>query len=454
MSIIEAAPEGALSDRPDRVEGKMSSQPELPRDQRSQVMRRRLRAVVEAHHRNRMEMAELFSEVEAEDFWRDWGYPDFRSCIKQEYRLSPSTTRELIAMHRTLVDRLHLPPERVRQLEWSKAVLVTRLVTPENADAILQDVERLSYRDLKRKYKPASSPEVLTATLPATAGLEGVSPEADWRRPKPPEDEFYIPAPQWDALCYAQHFNEHAILLGHAGCGKTEVASRVAQAFAKELVPFNCGAMTEARTALIGNTHLDRANGTWFQPSRFVAAVQNPRACVLLDELSRAPRDAFNILLPVLDHQRYLALDESADGDLVRVAAGVTFLATANLGAAYTGADPLDEALKDRFPVILAMDFPPPEQEAAILRKRCPGLSEPDARHLVRFAGRQRELAGEGEFTALISTRSLLAAARQTAAGVARADAVEVAILNRFPADGGDASDRTKLLQLLQKFKS
>jgi hypothetical protein len=60
-------------------------------------------------------------------------------------------------------------------------------------------------------------------------------------------------------------------------------------------------------------------------------------------------------------------------------------------------------------------------------------------------------LAREGEFTALISTRSLLAAAHQVTAGVAMQNAIRFTILNRFTEDGGDVGDRTKLLQLLQK---
>ena len=66
-----------------------------------------------------------------------------------------------------------------------------------------------------------------------------------------------------------------------------------------------------------------------------------------LDELSRAGRDAFNILLPLLDGQGYLPLDEAEDAAVVHRAPGVSFLATANLGMEYTGTEPLDLALKD-----------------------------------------------------------------------------------------------------------
>src|SRR5438270_620768 len=81
-------------------------------------------------------------------------------------------------------------------------------------------------------------------------------------------------------------------------------------------------------------------------------------------------------------------------------------------------------AWRDRFPVILEMDFPPPAQEVAILSKRSPGLGGQEAKQLIQFAGRQRELAREGEFNAQVSTRTLLAAGRQVAAGVPLANAV------------------------------
>jgi MoxR-like ATPase len=64
----------------------------------------------------------------------------------------------------------------------------------------------------------------------------------------------------------------------------------------------------------------------------------------------------------------------------------VTFFATANLGMEYTGAEPLDRALADRIPVVLAIDFPPKEQEIALLTRRCPGLSRGAAQQLVEVA--------------------------------------------------------------------
>ena len=57
--------------------------------------------------------------------------------------------------------------------------------------------------------------------------------------------------------------------------------------------------------------------------------------------------------MTVLDYgQRYLRLDEADGQATVKVADGVTFVATANIGNEYTATRQLDKALHDRFTVI------------------------------------------------------------------------------------------------------
>jgi MoxR-like ATPase len=57
--------------------------------------------------------------------------------------------------------------------------------------------------------------------------------------------------------------------------------------------------------------------------------------------------------MPVLDQgQRYLRLDEADGQQTIKVAQGVTFIATANIGNEYTATRQLDKALMDRFTVI------------------------------------------------------------------------------------------------------
>lgn len=291
-----------------------------------------------------------------------------------------------------------------------------------------------------------------TVHLWETLRRPGAAVNGNWRSQRPPENEFYVPEEAWEQLCYAVAHGENVLVTGPSGCGKSELYYRVTHALGcPASAAFNFGAMSEPRTSLIGNTHFNPQDGTWFSESRFVRAIRTPKACLLLDEINRANRDAFNILLPLFDSQGYLALDESEQGSVVRRAVGVVFYATANIGLEYTGADQIDKALKDRFPVVVALDFPPADKEQALLTKHCVGLSGDDAARLVRLASRQRELAAEGEFVEKISTRALLAAGRQIASGISLARAVQFCLLNHFPTDGGTLSERTKLAQLFQK---
>ena len=294
---------------------------------------------------------------------------------------------------------------------------------------------------------PAAPAATLAPALPDASAVPG-----GWELEPPPDIEFYVPKDVWTQLCYSVSRGKNVMITGPSGCGKSDVTYRVAKAAGREIEPFNFGAMSEPRTSLIGATHFDRRRGTWFTPSRFVRTITTPGACVLLDEINRcaATRTTFSCRCstPIKATSPWMSertLRWSAERH------GVTFFATANLGSEYSGTEPIDRALADRFPVVIALDFPPRDKELALLLNRCPGLDSKEAKQLVVLASRQRDLAREGEFVGSVSTRSLLAAAEQIAAGVPLLDALQFCVLNRFSPDGGDASERTKLLQIFQK---
>ena len=197
---------------------------------------------------------------------------------------------------------------------------------------------------------------------------------ASIKRPHP--SEFFVSKEVWEQVCYCLMQGENLLLVGPTGSGKSQIVYKAAEALDRPLVTFNMGAMSEARTSLIGNTHFDKERGTWFGISRFAAAAKGDMgpAIILTDEITRAVRDAFNILLPLWDDQGYLALDESEDASIINRHEEVSFVATANVDMEYTGTEAMDIALKNRFATIIDMDFPPLDNEVSVLMGRCDGL--------------------------------------------------------------------------------
>jgi MoxR-like ATPase len=216
------------------------------------------------------------------------------------------------------------------------------------------------------------------------------------------------------------------------------------------------GATQDPRATLIGNVQFNKQDGTYLAESLFVTAIQTPNAVILLDELTRAHPDAWNILMPVLDSgQRYLRLDEAADQATIRVAEGVTFIATANIGNQYTATRQLDKALLDRFTVI-EMDILSDEEESGLLSYMFPNVDNKILHDIATIAHLTRTESGNESprIDSGVSTRTSVELAGLIYDGFKLQDAAEITIYPQYAADGGVDSERTFVRQIVQKFIS
>jgi MoxR-like ATPase len=264
----------------------------------------------------------------------------------------------------------------------------------------------------------------------------------------------FIEELKWKYLLRSAVRGKNILMTGPTGCGKTLAAQSLVKSLKRPDYYFNLGATQDARATLIGNTHFNKEKGTFFSESAFVKAIKTPNAIILLDELSRAHPEAANILMTVLDAgQRYLRLDEAEGSPIIKVASGVTFIATANVGGEYTATRVMDRALMDRF-VQIEMDLLDKEGELALLKFKFPEADEYSLNALAEIADTTRQLikTDASKISTIVSTRVNVEAAGLIYDGFTLFEAANIAILPYFSNDGGLDSERVFMTQLLQKY--
>ena len=261
---------------------------------------------------------------------------------------------------------------------------------------------------------------------------------------------------KWKYLIRSAVRGKNIMMTGQAGCGKTMAAKSLVNALDRPDFYFNLGATQDPRASLIGNVHFDKGKGTYFSESLFVKAIQTENAVILLDELTRAHPDAWNILMTVLDQgQRYLRLDEADGQNTIKVADGVTFIATANIGNEYTATRQLDKALMDRF-TIIEMDVLNDEEEFGLLKYMFPTVDETALKNVADITHLTRIEAGNDNprITSGVSTRTSVEIAGLLFDGFSLMEAADITIYPQYDATGGVDSERTFVRQIVQKFVS
>jgi nitric oxide reductase NorQ protein len=261
---------------------------------------------------------------------------------------------------------------------------------------------------------------------------------------------------KWKYLVRSAVRGKNIMMTGASGCGKTMAAKALVNSLDRPDYYFNLGATQDPRATLIGNVQFDKTKGTYFSESHFVKAIQTPNAVILLDELTRAHPDAWNILMTVLDYgQRYLRLDESEGQQTIKVAEGVTFIATANIGNEYTATRVLDKALMDRF-TIVEMDLLNDEEEHGLLTYMFPHVDSEMLKNVATIGHMTRINAAsdDARISSGISTRTAVEMSGLLFDGFDLMESAEVSIFPQYTEDGGVDSERTFVKQIVQKFVS
>lgn len=260
---------------------------------------------------------------------------------------------------------------------------------------------------------------------------------------------------KWKLLVRSGLRGKNILLLGPTGSGKTLAAQSLVEVLQRSDRYFNInmGATQDPRASLIGNTHFGKEKGTFFDESSFVRAIRTPDSIIHLDEISRGHPDSWNILITVLDRiQRYLRLDEKEGSEVVKVADGVTFIATANVGSEYTATRVMDKALLDRFEVKIEVDVLTVDEERGLIKMLFPKSDLDFLDAITNISSLTRTMEKDGQLTQAISTRAVVEMSGLSMDGFSLTEIAEAVIYPSYPDDGGLNGERTLIKQVVQKY--
>ena len=240
-------------------------------------------------------------------------------------------------------------------------------------------------------------------------------------------DGFYVSTEDWCLLVRNIKKHINTMIIGPTGCGKTSCVREVCDRMGLQLHVFDMGSMVDPISSLLGVHRLENGESI-FDYAKFTQVIQEP-CVILLDELSRAAYTTMNILFPCLDDRRSLSIEIACGKGVreIKVHPDVTFIATANIGAEYTGTNSMDRALTNRF-FPLELGVIPGQEEEKVLIKRT-GIKIETSNLIVKIANNIRSLASKSEVSTSLSIRETLMVANLVSDGWDLGKAMEMIYL-------------------------
>lgn len=266
-------------------------------------------------------------------------------------------------------------------------------------------------------------------------------------------DGFYISDSDWMIILRNIRSHINTLVTGPTGCGKTTAIKLACEKLGIPCSVYDMGSMFDPISSLLG-VHRLEGGSSKFDYAKFAEDIQKP-GVILLDELSRAPIQSNNILFPCLDDRRTLPVEIAGCKDIrsITVHPEVCFIATANVGAEYTGTNIMDRALQNRF-FPIELTYPNQKEESKVLQKRC-GISEKDANLIVKVASEIRNIYNKQELSISVSTRETLMVAQLVKDGWSLKDALSMVLLPLFEGTTDpkeESTERGKIRKLLMTY--
>lgn len=190
---------------------------------------------------------------------------------------------------------------------------------------------------------------------------------------------------------FALQHQKNVLLIGEKGCGKSAMA-RAFSAY-KELPYFriNLDGMITSED-LLGQWV--RAGNDWAWSDGVLTMAMRHGGVLVIDEINAGSPEVNFVFQSALDDDRQIIL-RNKDNEVVK--AHENFLVIATMNPDYEGTHPLNEALEDRFDIVLEVGYDEKIEERIIKDK-----------NLRELAKRIRKMHRKGEVSKTISTRTLV----------------------------------------------
>jgi len=258
---------------------------------------------------------------------------------------------------------------------------------------------------------------------------------------------------RWKALVRNTLRTKNVLLVGPSGEGKTLHARAIAEALGRPFERIDCGQTQDAEASLIGKTHYDPETGTFFNPSKLIKAIQTPNCVIALDEISRLTFEGQNLVFPLLDfNTRELVLTSEVGTPTIKVAPGVSFICTANIGTQFHASNAIDEALLNRLTMIeiKALTY---DQRYELFQSLF-NINPTILKNTLQIADdlNQELMRDDSKITKDLSTRQLEDIAGYLEDGFSPVEIFQLIVFPIFSCEGGAESERSYVISVFQKY--
>ncbi len=226
-----------------------------------------------------------------------------------------------------------------------------------------------------------------------------------------PSKQYYIPADGYlEQIMFAVAENLPVLLIGETGVGKTLAVRYLAHETNNGFRRVNLNGATTV-DEFVGKLLIDERGTYWVNGVLVQAMLAGD--WLLLDEINACLPEIAFCLHSLLDEDRMIVLTEY-DGSLVRPHPNFRLFATMNPSdeGRYGGTKALNEALLDRFPVVIRMDYLPEEDEIRAVMHQSGNQDRETARRMVKVAADIRSAIRHEKIYGSFSTRRVIDWAR------------------------------------------